>query len=577
MPNSHILFTTVCRPFSGEGEGDSVGAELFHAQVTREQGIFSYRQVIRCWGLDYIAENIEAPSVVLHYPSEREFVRELKNGQYDYVGINFVVATFHKLNRMTQHIRSHAPGAKIILGGYGTVLSDEELFPYGDLICREEGIGFMRRLLGEDAARPIVHPYVPVESPRVYSYPLKTKVAHITGGLGCPNGCDFCCTSHFFKRRYIPFVKSGQELYGLVRDMEKQAEKAGDNLSGFIFIDEDFFLHEKRAREFLQCVRQGGKPLSIMGFGSVRGLSRFTPDEIAEMGFDILWTAFEGTESNFSKLKGKSLSELYSSLKSRGVALLSSMIIGFPYQDRAKIMEEFRMITELGPSLWQVLIYFAFPGTPLHRQMLEENRYLPEYRRNPDYRTFDGFSMHCTHPHFTAQELKELQRELYRKNFEILGPSLLRTVQVWFEGYRNMKNSSNPLLSGRAERMKEYVRSAVPAIYPAVLFGPNKDRRADARELLSEIMQEIGQLSLKERLFCWATIPLSLWTWLAERLNILQQPRLLRIEHRLRPETGKIRKTIATQNISAPASVSVRTGSSCPLCSISVERKDSKD
>ncbi|HBH61953.1 MAG TPA: radical SAM protein, partial [Nitrospiraceae bacterium] len=243
MPNIHILFTTVCRPFGGNGEGDSVGAELFHAQVTREQGIFSYRQVIRCWGLDYIAENINVPSVVLHYPSEREFVRELRNRKHDYIGINFVVATFHKLKRMTELIRSHAPKAKIILGGYGTVLSDEELSPYGDLICREEGIGFMRRLLGEDPERPIVHPYAPIESPRIYSYPLKTKVAHITGGLGCPNGCDFCCTSHFFKRRYIPFVKSGQELYRLILDMEKQAEKAGDVLSGFILIDEDFFLH----------------------------------------------------------------------------------------------------------------------------------------------------------------------------------------------------------------------------------------------------------------------------------------------------------------------------------------------
>ena len=142
-------------------------------------------------------------------------------------------------------------------------------------------------------------------------------------------------------------------------------------------IDEDFFLHEKRAREFLECVREKGKSLSIMGFGSVRGLSNFTADEIAEMGFDIIWTAFEGVESNFNKLKGKSISELYSSLKSRGVAILSSMIIGFPYQSKEKIMEEFRIFTSLCPSLWQVLIYFAFPGTPLHRRMLEEKLFLP--------------------------------------------------------------------------------------------------------------------------------------------------------------------------------------------------------
>jgi hypothetical protein len=238
-----------------------VGAELFHAQVTRSQGIFSYRQVIRCWGLDYIAENVNAPSVVLHYPSERELVREIESRSYDYIGINFVVATFHKLRRMVALIRKRSPRSKIVLGGYGTVLPDDVLAPFGDFICREEGIGFMRGLLGEDHDRPLRHPYAPIESPRVFSYPLKTKVAHITGGLGCPNGCDFCCTSHFFNRKYIPFVRSGKELYDTIRFMERKARDGGEELSGFIIIDEDFFMHAKRARDFLACFRQGASAL----------------------------------------------------------------------------------------------------------------------------------------------------------------------------------------------------------------------------------------------------------------------------------------------------------------------------
>lgn len=574
MSKAHILLSTVCRPFGGNGEGDSVGAELFHAQITREQGIFSYRQVIRCWGLDYIAENIDAHSVVLHYPSEREFVSELKNNTYEFIGINFVVATFHKLKRMAQLIRLHAPGLKIILGGYGTVLSDEELLPYGDLICREEGIGYMRKLLEEDTNKPIVHPYAPIESPRVYSYPLKTKVAHITGGLGCPNGCDFCCTSHFFKRRYIPFVKSGRELYRIIFEMEKQAEKAGDDLSGFIIIDEDFFLHEKRAREFLDCVREGGKPLSIMGFGSVRGLSKFTPDEIAEMGFDILWTAFEGNQSNFGKLKGKSLSELYESLKSRGVALLSSMIIGFDYQDRRTVMEEFRMITDLGPSLLQILIYFAFPGTPLHRHLIQEQRYLPEYHENPDYRTFDGFSMHFSHPHFSATELEDLQTELYRKNFEILGPSLPRVIRVWFEGYKNLRHSSNPLLRGRAERMREYVKSTIPVLYPAMFLGPNRAQRVDAKALFREIKQDMGGLSLKEQLFCFAIILLSFWTWLTAKLNVSQQPKLLRVEYPATSVTLDNRHP-TEQEIHSPL-IPCESGSPEFLCARSFESENNK-
>ncbi|MGD8366138.1 MAG: cobalamin-dependent protein [Desulfobacterales bacterium] len=508
-----------------------MGAELFHAQVTRSQGIFSYRQVIRCWGLDYIAENIDAPSVVLHYPSEHELLRELTTGRFDLVGINFVVATFHKIRRMASLIRRHAPDARIVLGGYGTVLPDDLLEPYADFICREEGIGFMRRLLGEKDNGAIRHPYAPIESPRVYSFPLPTKVAHITAGLGCPNGCDFCCTSHFFKRKYVPFVKNGRELFDTMVAMEKAAQQAGDRLSGFIIIDEDFFIHASRAREFLERVRSSEKSFSIMGFGSVKGLSRFTADEIAEMGFDILWTGFESPAAGYGKLAGAELPDLYAALKRRGVALLSSMIIGFPDRDRRQILKDARLMQSLGPALWQILIYFAFPGTPFYQRALAEGLYHPAYRDNPDYRKFDGFSMHFKHRHFSPSQLEQLQRDLYRDNFERLGPSIVRIIQTWFDGWRNLRHDPNPLLRERAERMRDYVKSALPGLYPAAVFGPNRVQRQRARTLIRRIRAELDISQMSDRLSGWATLPLAAWTWLAARLDIGQQPRLLRVEH----------------------------------------------
>ena len=139
--------------------------------------------------------------------------------------------------------------------------------------------------------------------------------------------------------------------------------------------------------------------------------------------------------------------------------------------------------------------------------------------------------MHFTHPDFSPHELKKLQRDLYRKSFEILGPSLIQVIRVWFDGYCNLRNSSNPLLYSRAKRMKKYIRDTVPALYSAILFGPNKARRADAKNLLDEIRQETGELSVKERLLGLASIGLSFWTWLTLKLNICQQPKLLRIQY----------------------------------------------
>ncbi len=154
-----VLLTSVCRPMGQKsGEGPSVGYELLHSQVTRAQGIFSPRTVNEHFSLDYIAENLDAPTVVLQYPSKRELIRELKRS-YDYVGISFVMAVMHKMKQTVALIRKYAPQSKIVLGGYGTTLNDEVLKPYADHICREEGVAYFRRLLGEhEISMPYQHP-----------------------------------------------------------------------------------------------------------------------------------------------------------------------------------------------------------------------------------------------------------------------------------------------------------------------------------------------------------------------------------------------------------------------------------
>jgi hypothetical protein len=106
-------------------------------------------------------------------------------------------------------------------------------------------------------------------------------------------------------------------------------------------------------------------------------------------------------------------------------------------------------------------------------------------------------------------------------------------MKTWFEGYLSMKSSSRPLLRQRAERMRGYVQSALPGIYPAIRFGPNRERRAEARRFLEDIVREFGSFTLKNRLEFWGTVPLSLWTWMKENLGLFQQPRLLRREYRL--------------------------------------------
>ncbi len=536
-----VLLTSVVRPFGGAGEGDSVGAELFHAQVTRAQGPFSLRQVIRVWGLDLIAENITAPAVVLHYPSMAEFEAELRRGSYTHVGINFVVATFHKVRAMVRRIRELSPKSKIILGGYGTVLPDELLLPYGDAICREEGVGFMRRILGEDCSRPVQPAHSPVPSSSILGYQLQTVVGHVTAGLGCANGCDFCCTSHFFKRKYVRLHQSGADIYEAMMDTRKRARADGFSMDAFALIDEDFFLYRKRAEEFLEAVRRGGEPLSIFGFGSVKGLSQFKASEIAEMGFDLIWTAFEGKKSGYAKLNGRSMDELYADLRSHGVGCLSSMMIGFPYQDERAIWSEFDELMKLEPALAQFLIYFPFPGTPFFEEAVRDHRFLPQYEKSPDLRRWDGFALHLKHPHFTAEALEKLQKKLYEQDYHRLGPSVHRLASVWLRGAQQLATASSTLLRKRAERLRSDVRSVLPTVGSARLLLPTAEARARAELLEQGIVALTGPRSLRERIMSPLALGLGALAGVKTKYGILQQPGLLRVEHRTNGRTEEAR------------------------------------
>ena len=296
-----VLLTSVCRPIGpAHGDAPSVGYEVLHGQITRSQGIFSPRSTNFTYGLDYIAANLDAPAVVLQYPSHSELIRELKKGP-DYVGISFNLVLFQHMKEAVALVRQHAPRAKIVLGGYGTVLDDATLAPYSDHICRGEGVAFFRALLNEPPRpMPYDHPLV-ILNLKVFSVPMD-RTGVIFAGLGCPNGCDFCCTSHYFKRRHIRLLPTGDDIFRVV---ERYLEV--DPYMSLAILDEDFLLAKDRAVRMRELVLARGTPLSIFAFASVKALSRYTPQELLETGVDGVWVGFEGKRSGYSKQQGKPL------------------------------------------------------------------------------------------------------------------------------------------------------------------------------------------------------------------------------------------------------------------------------
>ena len=510
------------------GDATSVGYELLYRQVTRAQGIFSPRTVNIQYSLEYIAENLDTPTVVLQYPSKRELIRELKKG-YDYIGISFLMAIFHKVKDMVALIRQYAPDTKIILGGYGTVLTDEELKPYADFICREEGVGYMRRLLGEpEIPMPYKQPLI-VSDLKVFGWRI-SGTGKIFAGLGCPNGCDFCCTSHFYKRKHIKLLPDGKDIYAVVErylDMDP-------NLV-FLIIDEDFLLNKKRAMEFRDCVMKGGKSLSIFAFSSVKAISQYTVEEILEMGIDGFWIGYEGTRSGYAKQQGRPVDEILTEFREHGITILTSMILGFDYQTPEVVAQEFDGLMKLKPALGQYLIYGPVPGTPFNERVRRENLMRDEFVKHPEqlYRQADGFTTTMKHPTLSGAEIEGLQQWCFEQDFQRLGPSIFRVLEGRLLGYQKLKNSPNPFLRKKAEVYATDLRCSYPVFLAGRLLGPNVAVRHWIGDLEQRIYAELGRPVFIDQFKSVLAVGAALWTAVTLKLDLFQHPSLMRTAYRL--------------------------------------------
>jgi haloalkane dehalogenase len=358
----------------------------------------------------------------------------------------------------------------------------------------------------------------------------------VFAGLGCPNGCDFCCTSHFFKRRHIKLLPTGADLYHVVeRYLELDPEIS------LVVLDEDFLLNKRRAMEFRECVSRGHRPLSIFAFASIKALSQYRVEEILEMGIDGLWIGYEGTRSGYAKQVGRPPEELFPELRRHGVSILASMIIGLPYQTEEIVARELDGLLSLEPDLCQFLIYGPTPGTPFYRRVMQEGLLREDLTADPEryYKTCDGFSAMVTHPTLSAATIEGLQRSCAREDFQRLGPSIHRTLGTWLEGHRTLRASANPALRRKAGRIARDLRRAYPVLLAGRLFGPNSAVRSRIRGLERQIHACIGRPSWRERLLSVAALGLALWTALTLELGLFQHPKLVKHAYRMPSEAPR--------------------------------------
>jgi radical SAM superfamily enzyme YgiQ (UPF0313 family) len=522
--NARILLSSVFGPYAQDDEFGSRAInpmELYHNQVTRAQGPFSLRMFHRSWGIMMIQENISAPCTVLDFPTREAFAKELTEQHYDVVGISSIIVNIGKVKEMCRMVRELSPKSAIVIGGHVAATPGIEEMIDADHIVMGDGISWMRRYLGEDENAPIQHPHIISGfDVRMMGVKIPAKggatAATIIPSVGCPMGCNFCTTSSFFggKGKYLNFYNSGEELFEIMCEMESSLKTRS-----FFIMDENFLLHKRRAMELLEKMKEHHKAWSFYVFSSANAIGQYSMQELVSLGVSWLWMGLESPNSSYKKLEGTDTVELTHRLRSHGIKLLGSTIIGLEHHTPENIGAEIEYAVSHETDFHQFMLYTPVPGTPLYTEVKEQGRLLD----NVDLADIHGqFKFNFKHPFISRDDSKKFLDFAFLRDFQRNGPSLARICRTTMEGWKRYKSDPDPRIRERFEWEMNKLKSGYNSCLWAMerrLKETNQAISVQVRALRREMEKEFGLFS---RLASAVLGPILVWTSRREEKQLAQ-------------------------------------------------------
>ena len=496
--SARILLTSVFGPYA---QNDEYGSreinpmELYHNQVTRIQGGFSLRMFHRSFSLLMLQVNIDAPCTVLDFPSLEEFIHEIRENEYDIIGISSIITNFYKVKKMCELIRAHRPDTTIVVGGHISNKENIDRIIDADYIVRGDGIQWFRRFLGQDEKKSIRHPMV-------YSgfgtRIMGINLPHIRGrtaailipSVGCPMGCNFCSTSALFggKGKFINFYDTGDELFSVMCQIEKKL-----SVRSFFVLDENFHLHRKRALRLLELMEENKKSWALCVFSSARILRDYTMEQLVGLGITWIWIGLEGESSQYRKLEDVDTRVLVKTLQSHGIRIMGSSIIGLENHTPENIESVIEYAVSHDTDFHQFMLYTPNPGTPLYAQHRKEGKLLPE-SEIPLADSHGQYRFNYHHPFIKDGREEEFLIRAFQKDFDINGPSLYRLIRTMLKGWQRYKDHPDLRIRDRFYWDAASLRSSYSGAVWAMIkwYRVNKQMSEKLTLLLIDLYRTFG-------------------------------------------------------------------------------------
>lgn len=351
-------------------------------------GILSLATVLRNGGYNVKIIDINACSEDVYYSN----IPDLLCAEYpDVIGFSTMCSCFLTTMRIARGCRQILPGAKIILGGPHATHLDEYImsfYPAVDMIMRGEaetniisliecleqddemtGVPGLTLRRGKDIVKTPNPPLIAnlAELPDI-DYDLfpsleKFKQFPVEDGRGCPYKCAFCCTCHYWNRKYR--VKPVAQVVSQIADL---VDKHGARRVAFTH--DIFSCSRQRAMDFCQAMIESN--LDIPWSCSTRpdSLDETLLNRMVEAGCDGIYFGIESGSVQTQQFIHKRLNPervretVHMVAKKKSVRLTSSFIIGFPQERIEDVCATLRLIMHVryqDPSYNGIQTHILYP------------------------------------------------------------------------------------------------------------------------------------------------------------------------------------------------------------------------
>jgi len=229
-------------------------------------------------------------------------------------------------------------------------------------------------------------------------------------------------------------------------------------------------------------------------FSSANAIRKYTMRELVELGIAWVWMGLESPQASYAKLKDTDTIALTQTLRSHGIRVQGSTIVGMEHHTPDNLVGEIEHAVTHEADFHQFMLYTPVPGTALHAEMEASGRMLP----NIDLADIHGqYKFNFRHEHIERDASKNWLDYAFQRDFEVNGPSLFRMMRTMFEGWRRYGRDADPRVRARvAQDARKLQFGYGAALWAMERYLPASSAvAAKVRALRLDIEREFGLLT----------------------------------------------------------------------------------